>query len=194
MGSLEGMRHAPAAVLLTLLLAAAPAAAKGGGSSSSLLSGYGGPGDGEQALLGQQLYAPAGSRGAVRGASRSGTPAAPGPTAIYAAPAPTQAPAPAPSATVPRPAVKAHPRRGHRTHDTTARPAAPNRAAAVPAPPRAAPRIVVAPTSAPSPLAGSVLALGGALIALLLALALAARRLAVLSAAGRRPIPPQPTA
>lgn len=67
----------PLASALALVLAAAPAASAKNGSS--LLSGYGGPGDGEQALLGGQLV--------VKG---SGAARAPSAGAIYSrgAPAP----------------------------------------------------------------------------------------------------------
>jgi hypothetical protein len=50
-------RLAPASLTLCagLLIAAAPAAAQAAGSEGPLLSGYGGPGAGEQAILGSQV-------------------------------------------------------------------------------------------------------------------------------------------
>lgn len=80
-------------ILLTvgLLLAIAPGASAA--TSDSLLSGYGGPGDGEQALLGQTLIRDGGSGSAASTPARP----APGPEEIYetapAAPAAARAPA-----------------------------------------------------------------------------------------------------
>lgn len=183
------------AVLALSALAAAPAAAKDGGSS--LLSGYGGPGDGEQAMLGQQLYAPSrsGSRGANARSTPSAAPRAPSPTAIYATPAPAASPATpaAPSARAhsSRPKAKAKHRRSG-SHRKATKPAAfPQRAAVVPAGSGAAPAVVVRPTSAPAPLRGAALALAALLLAALLALGLTARRLAVLSAQQRRNAAPR---
>ena len=70
----RGMRRLLASALVVVLVAPAAAVAKNGGS---LLSGYGGPGDGEQALLGGQLV--------VKG---SGSSRAPSANAIYARGAP----------------------------------------------------------------------------------------------------------
>ncbi len=68
---------APTAVLATLALAMAPASAMAG----SLLSGYGGPGSGTQALLGSTLVGGAGTPGggsSVGGGSGDGSATAPG--------------------------------------------------------------------------------------------------------------------
>jgi hypothetical protein len=188
------MRRAPA-LLVALLALAPPALAADGGSS--LLSGYGGPGDGEQAILGQQIYAPkTKSSGATR---RTPTPRAPSPTAIYAPAAPAAAPstpATAPASARP-PATKAKARvRRHRSAHlrsaaTRRRSARAHRIAVVPNTP--AP-VVVRPSSAPSPLGGSALALAVGVLVVLLGLGLAARRLAVLSAMRRRGPAHRPTA
>lgn len=77
------------ALLLSIALAvspAAPAAARGG----SLLSGYGGPGQGEQVLLGTQLFGGSGSRPAAPRRATS-------PSSIAVAPAGGPPPAAAPS-------------------------------------------------------------------------------------------------
>lgn len=178
MGSLGDMGRAATAIAAVVLVLAAPAAAKSGGGSP-LLSGYGGPGDGEQALLGQQLYA---SGSAQRPAGRAtGAPAAPSPTAIYQPAAPATAPA---RTTTParRSTTSKRARRGR----GRGRRPAPPRAAVVPRRGASPAPVVVRPTSAPAPLAGRSLVLAGAVLAALLALGLTARRLAVLSARRRR--------
>ena len=189
-GSLERMWRALALPIAVLALAP-PALASGGGSS--LLSGYGGPGDGEQALLGQQLYAP---KTKAAGAGRqAATPAAPSPTAIYA---PVK-PAPAPTPSSPAPASRRAPaRRTHRAKTKHRRSAATRRRSArahrIAVVPNAPAPVVVRPSAAPSPLPGKTLALGVVVLVALLALALAARRLAVLSAMRRRSAVRMPTA
>ncbi|PTL58488.1 hypothetical protein [Paraconexibacter algicola] len=102
-------------------LALTPTAAQAKGS---LLSGYGGPGGGEQVILGSQLLGGPGGSGSTASGSGSGTgarPAAPAPLRA-AAPAPSAAPtaaAPAPGATAPatrgddpRPGTRGSQRRG----------------------------------------------------------------------------------
>src|SRR3954449_496899 len=190
MGTLGRMLRALAALVLALLAAASPAAAQGG--LSSLLSGYGGPGDGEQAILGQQVYGGGGTGRRAATPSRTKTPRAPSPTAIYAVPAPA-APAATPAAPAKRPAAH-RTRRHHAAKPGTSTPARPpQRVAVVPAA-KTPPAVVVRPTSAPAPLGGMSLLLIGALVVALLFLGLGSRRLAVLAAQHRRGTPRIPTA
>lgn len=75
---------------VAIVLAIAPGAAAAG--SDSLLSGYGGPGDGEQALLGQTLLRDSASGGGGAPVASAPSPPAPGPEEIYeTAPAATGA-------------------------------------------------------------------------------------------------------
>jgi hypothetical protein len=169
--------------LLTAALVLALAPAASAADSDSLLSGYGGPGDGEQALLGATLI---GESGGSAPAS-SGTPAAaaPAPDAIYAPAEPAPATAPAtltPTAPQKRPSRRPRHSRipiGTSTpeivHTTTA-PTAPT------APAQAA------PASAPAPLDSRDLALVLAALIALGVLAACARRLAVRAARTRRPL------
>lgn len=177
-----------ALALLVLVLAPAAHAAK----TEPLLSGYGGPGDGEQALLGQTLLLDgAGGRGGGGGGTAGATSASPPPSpdAIYEA-IPDPTPAAAPGA-VPPPA-----RPGRRP---SRRPSSANRKPGKPQAPAPARRPAADPPalavgtggealSAPAPFAGRDLLLLAAVLLGALALAGCARRLAVRAARGRRPV------
>jgi hypothetical protein len=174
------------ALAASLLLALAPAASAAG--SDPLLSGYGGPGDGEQALLGETLIR---DSGASAPAGSSPAAPAPGPDELYAPatatePAPTpvqERPTPAPAPSEPatggkQPRPQRRPDQGTAATTTTTEATAP---------------VVSAVGSggsadAPSPVSGRDLALVLAALVALIVLAACARRLAVGAARTRRPM------
>lgn len=168
------MRRALAAIFLAL----APAAHAAG--SDPLLSGYGGPGDGEQALLGATIIreAPGGGGGGTP------TPAAPSADALFEQADPT--PAAAPDAG--RPAARPDRRPARRPQRPARERPAPTTAPKAPA---ASVGTGGEAVSAPAPLAGRDLALLAAVLLGALALAGSARRLAVRAARERRPAPLQ---
>jgi hypothetical protein len=168
------MRRA-AAILFLALVPAAHAA-----GSDPLLSGYGGPGDGEQALLGTTLIRETPSGGGTAGVSQTAAPA-PSPDAIYETPAPAAEQPAAQRPAAQRPARE----RPARTKPARTEPAAPAQ------PQRTTPAAPATPASAPAPVAGRDLALLAAILLLALALAGCARRLAVRAARERRPVPLQ---
>ena len=191
--TLDGMpRLALPAVALTLALSGPALAA---GHSDPLLSGYGGPGDGEQTLLGQTLIlGDSGSAGPGGGGVAGATAApAPKPDALYEA-------APEPAAETPaggtgtgaagtpaarRPGSGGRPSRGRERPEVRR-----------PDPrPSAAPETVGTPAravSAPAPVDGRDGLLLAAIALLIVALAGSARRLAVGAARSRRATTLQP--
>ena len=186
--SLQGMRLATLAAILVTALAAGPALAAE--ASDPLLSGYGGPGDGEQVLIGQTLLLDeGGSRGGGTGAA-----AVPSADALY-----EEASAPAAD---PVQQAEARPARPARRPERPAREPAVEEAQPTPAPDPAAGAAETGsaasavgaggPVSAPSPVDGRDVLLLGAVVLLLLALAGCARRLAVRAAHARRPPTLQP--
>lgn len=181
--TLQGMRLALLAATLTAGLAGPAFAA---GASDPLLSGYGGPGDGEQALLGQTL---------ILGAGGSRGTSAPSPEAIYAEPAaPVETPVAEDPAADPQPAQPSRrPQRpARRPANAGPRPTAlPERSADAPASTTSAVGIG-GPVAAPAPVDGRGALLIGAVALLLAALAVCARRLAVRAARARRPATLQP--
>jgi hypothetical protein len=159
--------------LATLFLALAPAAHAAG--SDPLLSGYGGPGDGEQALLGTTLIREAPNSSGTAGAVQ--TAPAPSPEEIYETPPPAT-PARAPDAE----------KKPARTKPARTKPARTKPARTKPAP-RTEPagQVGFGGTPAePSIVAGRDLALLAAILLGAVALAGCSRRLAVRAARDRR--------
>jgi hypothetical protein len=168
------------ALAAALLLSFAPAASAAG--QDSLLSGYGGPGDGEQALLGQTLIRDSGASGpATSPASSTSPPAAtpaPGPQEIFkpASAAPVQHARPA--------KPKPKPGSSHQSATVTPKPARP----ASTKPPVTVPA-ARASSEVPAAVGGRDIALAVAVIVVLGVLAGLARRLAVRAGRARRPLP-----
>ena len=173
-----------ARLAVLLVLALAPAAHAAG--SDPLLSGYGGPGDGEQALLGETLIRES-SSGAALGATAQAP--APAPTAIYEADTATPAPLPQETAE-PGDEAAAAPARKPSRRPTASKPERPAKPSA-PTSQVAVGTGDAEPVSAPAPIAARDLALLVALLLGLLALAGWARRLAVSAARMRRDAVPQ---
>jgi hypothetical protein len=175
-------RSGPALLAVVVLLSAAPAPAL---ATDPLLSGYGGPGNGEQVVLGSKLLGPPGG-GSKGGSLRAAAPAATAPAPAVSTPRATAAPsAPASPKAASNPAAK---HRGATTakHRRATAPAATTpKARQLPA---AAPAVVPYPSRASS--AGGLPLSAGDLVVLLLAgLALAGtafglRRLGTAAGAG----------
>jgi hypothetical protein len=150
-------------LIFTVALVALPGVAS---ASDPLLSGYGGPGGGEQAVLGAETLG-GGSGGSGSGGTGSGTGAAATPNESLRATAPAVAQQAAPTTAAPKRSNKPHREGAKKGSGGTASGTAKG-AAATPAP-AAAPAVVSYPSRSTEG-GGSPLS-GGAVLAVLLALA-----------------------